>query len=47
VNQVAADFFHPNDRGYRVWASAFIPLIDRLPLLDKRAQPTESTTTDD
>lgn len=29
INQVAADFFHPNDRGYRVWASAFIPLIDR------------------
>jgi acyl-CoA thioesterase-1 len=28
-NQVAADFFHPNDRGYRVWASAFIPLLDR------------------
>ncbi|MBK4348467.1 SGNH/GDSL hydrolase family protein [Lacisediminihabitans changchengi] len=29
LNQVAADFFHPNDRGYRVWASAFIPLLDR------------------
>ncbi len=32
LNQVAADFFHPNDRGYRVWASAFLPLIDRLDL---------------
>jgi acyl-CoA thioesterase-1 len=27
-NQVAADFFHPNDRGYRVWTSAFLPLLD-------------------
>jgi acyl-CoA thioesterase-1 len=26
---VAGDFFHPNDRGYRVWASAFLPLLDR------------------
>ena len=40
LNQVAADFFHPNDRGYRVWASAFIPL------LDKRVQPDGSTATD-
>ncbi|MEX1079819.1 MAG: SGNH/GDSL hydrolase family protein [Homoserinimonas sp.] len=30
LNQAAADFFHPNDRGYRVWASAFLPLIDRV-----------------
>lgn len=29
VNQVAADFFHPNDRGYRMWASAFFPAVDR------------------
>jgi acyl-CoA thioesterase-1 len=29
LNQVAADFFHPNDRGYRVWASAFLPILDR------------------
>jgi acyl-CoA thioesterase-1 len=29
LNQVAADFFHPNDRGYRVWASAFLPLVDK------------------
>lgn len=34
LNQVAADFFHPNDRGYRVWASAFIPIVDRLLLLN-------------
>jgi acyl-CoA thioesterase-1 len=41
LNQVAADFFHPNDRGYRVWASAFIPL------LDKRVPSTPSTAADD
>jgi acyl-CoA thioesterase-1 len=29
LTQVAGDFFHPNDRGYRVWASAFLPLLDR------------------
>lgn len=28
LNQVAADYFHPNNRGYQVWASAFIPLVD-------------------
>ncbi|MEP6479940.1 MAG: SGNH/GDSL hydrolase family protein [Rhodoglobus sp.] len=28
LRDVAADFFHPNDRGYRVWASAFLPAID-------------------
>ncbi len=39
LNQVAADFFHPNDRGYRVWASAFIPLLDR------RFPATQSTAT--
>ncbi|WP_394771592.1 SGNH/GDSL hydrolase family protein [Lacisediminihabitans sp.] len=45
LNQVAADFFHPNDRGYRVWASAFIPLVDRrLPLLDRRSTDTYSAT---
>jgi acyl-CoA thioesterase-1 len=32
LNRVSADFFHPNDRGYRVWASAFLPLIDRVVL---------------
>jgi acyl-CoA thioesterase-1 len=25
--QFAGDLFHPNDRGYRVWASAFIPAV--------------------
>jgi lysophospholipase L1-like esterase len=27
VYQSAADLFHPNDRGYRVWASAFLPEV--------------------
>ncbi|QHO70958.1 SGNH/GDSL hydrolase family protein [Marisediminicola antarctica] len=29
LRDVAADFFHPNDRGYAVWASAFEPLVLR------------------
>ena len=29
LRDVAADFFHPNDRGYAVWASAFEPLVTR------------------
>jgi lysophospholipase L1-like esterase len=41
LNQVAADFFHPNDRGYRVWASAFLPLLDR------RVPATPSTAADE
>lgn len=28
LRDVAADFFHPNDRGYRVWASAFLPTVE-------------------
>jgi acyl-CoA thioesterase I len=28
TTQFAGDLFHPNDRGYRVWASAFLPAID-------------------
>jgi acyl-CoA thioesterase-1 len=32
--QFAGDLFHPNDRGYRVWASAFLPQVDRV--LDDR-----------
>ena len=27
ATHVAADLFHPNDRGYRVWADAFIPSL--------------------
>ena len=29
TTQFAGDLFHPNDRGYRVWASAFLPAVDR------------------
>ena len=42
LNQVAADFFHPNDRGYRVWASAFLPLIDRVVPSTTRNSPNLS-----
>ncbi len=28
VTQFAGDLFHPNDRGYRVWAHAFRPAVD-------------------
>jgi len=36
VTQFAGDLFHPNDRGYRIWASAFLPAIDeRVDLLEK------------
>ena len=39
LNQASADFFHPNDRGYRVWTSAFLPLIDRAAVtLPRQAQ---------
>ena len=28
TRQFAGDLFHPNDRGYAVWASAFSPLVE-------------------
>jgi acyl-CoA thioesterase-1 len=28
TTQFAGDLFHPNDRGYRVWAEAFQPAVD-------------------
>ncbi|MFF2052921.1 SGNH/GDSL hydrolase family protein [Leifsonia sp. NPDC058194] len=28
--QFAEDLFHPNDHGYRVWASAFLPAVTKL-----------------
>lgn len=28
ATQFANDMFHPNDRGYRVWADAFLPALD-------------------
>ncbi|WP_431278285.1 hypothetical protein [Leifsonia poae] len=27
LTQFAEDLFHPNDHGYRVWASAFLPEV--------------------
>jgi lysophospholipase L1-like esterase len=29
TTQFAGDLFHPNDRGYRIWADAFRPAVDR------------------
>jgi lysophospholipase L1-like esterase len=28
LTQFASDLFHPNDRGYRVWAAAFTAAVD-------------------
>lgn len=30
LTHFAADLFHPNDNGYRVWASAFLPAVTAL-----------------
>ncbi len=30
MTQFAEDLFHPNDHGYRVWASAFLPAVTEL-----------------
>ena len=47
----AGDRFHPNDTGYRVWASAFAPLVDHRidELLASRtaADPTGTTRSGD
>ncbi|TFD54425.1 SGNH/GDSL hydrolase family protein [Cryobacterium frigoriphilum] len=42
ATQFANDMFHPNDRGYRVWAEAFLPsltadLAQRFPPIDRAA----------
>lgn len=29
TTQFAGDLFHPNDRGYRIWAAAFAPAVQR------------------
>ncbi|GAB3041859.1 hypothetical protein GCM10027052_24700 [Parafrigoribacterium mesophilum] len=29
LRDVSVDFFHPNDRGYSTWASAFLPLLPK------------------
>lgn len=38
ATQFANDFFHPNDRGYRVWAEAFLPALDA----DLEARPASA-----
>ena len=41
LNRVSVDFFHPNDRGYRVWASAFLPLVDRVVASTSEDRPND------
>lgn len=41
--QFAEDLFHPNDHGYRVWASAFLPAVTTLA---KQKFPRRPATTD-
>lgn len=39
LNQFAADWFHPNDRGYRVWADAFwVRISPVVPFLAARSR---------
>lgn len=41
VYQAAGDLFHPNDRGYVVWASAFLPaVVARASRLRDRTEPS-------
>ncbi|WP_223692196.1 SGNH/GDSL hydrolase family protein [Leifsonia poae] len=49
VTQFAKDLFHPNDHGYRVWASAFLPAVTahvgaRFPREAATPPPLESTS---
>jgi acyl-CoA thioesterase-1 len=45
TTQFAGDLFHPNDRGYRVWASAFEPAVDaRLRELEEAATNRAATS---
>lgn len=50
LTHFAADLFHPNDHGYRVWASAFLPAVIELatrkfprPMPSATPSPTAST----
>jgi lysophospholipase L1-like esterase len=43
LRDVAADFFHPNDRGYRIWASAFLPAVGRRLQELSEAQEPDAT----
>ncbi|GIT79777.1 hypothetical protein LLS1_14460 [Leifsonia sp. LS1] len=41
--QFAEDLFHPNDHGYRVWASAFLPAVIGLAQARYPRRPAETT----
>ena len=43
LTQFANDMFHPNDRGYRVWAEAFLPSLTAD--LTQRFSPLDHSTT--
>ncbi|AAT89823.1 esterase [Leifsonia xyli subsp. xyli] len=44
--QFADDLFHPNDHGYRVWASAFLPAVTALAARKfPRQRPVETGST--
>jgi lysophospholipase L1-like esterase len=43
--QFAEDLFHPNDHGYRVWASAFLPAVNELVSARFPRRPAGATTT--
>lgn len=44
VTQFAEDLFHPNDRGYRVWASAFLPAVTSLAVRRFPRRPAPAQT---
>lgn len=39
LTQFAADWFHPNDRGHRIWAQAFWSRISEPPVADRLGIP--------
>lgn len=39
LTDFAADWFHPNDRGHRVWADAFWEVLRHVPALTAEAAP--------
>ncbi|AGW40547.1 hypothetical protein O159_03260 [Leifsonia xyli subsp. cynodontis DSM 46306] len=46
LTQFAEDLFHPNDHGYRVWASAFLPAVTALAARKfPRRRPVETGST--
>lgn len=46
LTEFAADAFHPNDRGYQVWADAFWPLVNErvTAVLAQRGAPAAAQT---